>query len=226
MEMTCLQKQLCAIADPNYREFHSRLIPTVPKERILGVRTPILRKFAKQFGKTEEAAKFLRSLPHHFYEENNLHAFLIEDIGDFKKTLEALEIFLPFVDNWATCDMMRPKILKKHLEELYPKLQQFLASTSLYTVRFSVVELMNDYLDEYFSPEHPRRIITADNGSYYLSTVTAWYFATALAVRYEEILPYIEGRQLLPQTHKRTVQKALESFRIPKEHKEYLKSLR
>ncbi len=220
-----LIKELCALADPAYKDFQCRLIPTVDRNKVLGVRTPVLRKFSADFVKRKEASEFLNALPHRFYEENNLHAFLIEKIGNFEETMAALEIFLPYIDNWATCDSLHPKCFLRHKKELLPILKRWLSSPHTYTVRFAIKEFMCDYLTEDFSPEYPLLILSADNGSYYLSMMTAWYFATALAFRYQEILPYLESNRLRPETHKRTIRKAIESYRISEEQKTFLKTL-
>lgn len=221
---SALQQELMALADEKYKAFQSRLIPTVPPERILGVRTPVLRKFAAGFSKRPEAEGFLRELPHRLYEEDNLHAFLLERLGDYGRTVKELDHFLPYVDNWATCDSMRPKILGKHRKELYPVLLQWLRTSETYRVRFAIGMLM-EYLKEDFSEEHPRKVLEADDGRYYISMMAAWYLATALAFRFEEILPWFRSPLLLQETRKRALRKALESYRITEGQKEILRRL-
>ena len=224
--MSTITERLLALQDINYKQFHSRLMPTVNPERIIGVRTPELRKLTKQLAGTQEADAFLKQLPHHYYEENNLHGFLIETIKDFDSCIEALNIFLPYVDNWATCDMMAPKVLKKDLPGLYEWIQRWISSGETYTIRFGVNMLMKYYLDEAFLPEYPVLVASIQSEEYYVKMVVAWYFATALAKQYEAVLPYLEERRLEIWTHNKTIQKAVESYRITKEQKEYLRTLR
>lgn len=218
--------RLFEMQDLKYRDFHSRLMPTVEKSKIIGVRTPDLRKFAKEISNSPLADGFIGNLPHEYYEENNLHAFLIEKITDYDKCIEEINRFLPFVDNWATCDMMRPKIFKKHLPELLGEIRKWLKSNDTYTVRFGIECLMCYYLDENFSPEYPRIISEIRSDEYYIKMMQAWYFATALAKRYDEIIPYIEQNRLDSDTHNKTIQKAVESYRITDEQKLYLKTLK
>lgn len=221
-----VHERLFALQDVEYREFHSKLIPTVDPDVIIGVRTPALRKFAKEYNKTQAAAEFIKILPHHYYEENNLHGFLIEEIRDYDKCINCLNAFLPYVDNWATCDMMAPRVLKKHLPELLEQIKGWIRSDHIYTIRFGIGMLMRFYLDEAFAPSCPDLVADIRSEEYYVNMMIAWYFATALAKQYEEILPYIEERRLAPWTHNKAIQKAVESSRIPKERKSYLRSLR
>ncbi len=214
------------MADEKYRDFQSRLMPTVPKEKIIGIRTPALRKFAKDFSKKPEAENFLSELPHEFYEENNLHAFLLEQIGDFEKCVSAVTDFLPFVDNWATCDSMSPKIFKKHKKELLEHIEKWLMAKDTYSVRFGIKMLMEHFLDEDFSLEYPKRVAEIESEEYYIRMMQAWYFATALAKQYDSVLPFIEKRRLEKWTHNKAIQKATESFRITAEQKEYLRTLK
>ncbi len=218
--------RLFELQDLKYREFHSRLMPTVLKDLIIGVRTPDLRKLAKELKNTPYASEFLQKLPHEYYEENNLHAFLIEEIKDYDNCIEELNKFLPYVDNWATCDMMRPKVFKKHLPELLEQIKIWLASGETYTVRYGIECLMLYYLDDSFSPEYPEMISKIRSDEYYIKMMQAWYFATALAKRYNDIIPYVEKNRLDADTHNKTVQKALESYRISPEQKAYLKTLK
>lgn len=218
--------RLFELQDLKYRDFHSKLMPTVEKSRIIGVRTPDLRKLAKELKNTEHAKTFLEILPHEYYEENNLHAFLIEEIKDFNKCIEELNRFLPFVDNWATCDMMRPKIFKKNLDKLLLQIKIWLNSSETYTVRFGIECLMIFYLDEHFSPEYPELISKIRSDEYYIRMMVAWYFATALAKRYDDIIPYLEQNRLDSDTHNKAIQKAIESYRITPEQKAYLRTLK
>lgn len=221
-----VQKSLFELQDLEYREFHSRLMPTVDKETIIGVRTPQLRKFAKAFGKTEEAAEFLKCLPHTYYEENNLHGFLIEEMKDYDTCVTYLNAFLPYVDNWATCDLMAPKVFKKHLPELLSQIRLWISDGHTYTVRFGIGMLMRFYLDEAFDPAYPELVADLRSGEYYVNMMIAWYFATALAKQWEAVLPYLVGQRLTPWTHNKAIQKAAESLRITKEQKAYLRTLR
>lgn len=221
-----IQKRLFEMQDLHYRDFHSALMPTVDKNTIIGVRVPDLRRLAKELKNTAFAEEFLGNLPHEYYEENNLHAFLIEQITDYGDCIEKINRFLPFVDNWATCDMMRPKIFKKHLNELLEEIKIWLASGKTYTVRFGIECLMCYYLDEHFSPEYPRMVAAIRSDDYYVRMMQAWYFATALAKRYDVIVPYIENRILDADVHNKTIRKAVESYRITDEQKAYLKTLK
>lgn len=228
--MTATEKyvrdRLFALQDLKYRDFHSKLMPTVEKELVIGVRTPELRKFAKEFSKTDMAEDFLNTLPHKFYEENNLHAFLLCEIKDFDLLIARMNEFLPFVDNWATCDMMRPKIFAKSKEKLLPEIEKWMQSDKTYTVRFGIEMLMIHFLEEGFDISIPQKVAEIRSDEYYVKMMIAWYFATALAFQYEKILPFIENKSLDPWTHNKAIQKAVESYRITREQKEYLKRLK
>lgn len=221
-----VQKELFAMQDLKYRDFHSKLMPTVNKEKIIGVRTPQLRKFANAFAKTGEAEAFMKNLPHTYYEEDNLHGFLIEKIKDYNQCIEALDEFLPYVDNWATCDMMSPKVLKKYPEQLLEKVKVWIMSEDTYVVRYAIGCLMKYYLEEHFSTEYADMVAEVQSGEYYIQMMQAWYFATALAKQYEEILPYLLECRLSTWVHNKTIQKAVESYRITPEQKVYLKTLK
>lgn len=225
-DRTDVQNALFAMEDPAYRAFHCRLIPTVSPEAVIGVRTPALRAYAKKFGKTPEAAAFLHELPHSYYEENNLHAFLIEQIRDFSQTIAALDAFLPYVDNWATCDMMCPKSLAKQPEALMQKIKEWIESPHEYTVRFAVGLLMRFYLDERFDPAHLRMVCDIKRDEYYINMMIAWYFATALFKQYEAALVYIKEEKLPLWAHNKAIQKAIESNRISAEQKSLLRALK
>jgi len=223
---TRLQIELFSLQDIKYKKFHQKLMPTVNPDKVIGIRTPVLRKFAKEFGKREEAEEFIKNLPHKYYEEDNLHAFLLEEIKDYDKLIEELNKFLSFVDNWATCDMMRPRLLKKHKEELLGDIKEWLASKDTYTIRFAVNCLMNYYLEEDFKPEYLNWVKEVQSEEYYINMVRAWYFATALAKHYDTTVKILENSVLDKWTHNKTIQKAVESYRITKEQKEYLKTLK
>ncbi len=224
--MEKLKPILFSMADENYRDFQSKLMPTVPKEKIIGIRTPLLRKFAKDFSKTPKAEIFLENLPHEFYEENNLHAFLLEFITDFDECAEAVTKFLPFVDNWATCDSLSPKVFGRNKEKLLGHIEKWLSAGDTYSVRFGIKMLMEHFLGDDFSLEYPKAVAKIKSEEYYIRMMQAWYFATALAKQYEAVLPFIENRALEKWTHNKAIQKAIESYRITEEQKEYLKTLK
>jgi len=221
-----ITERLFALQDKKYAEFQAKLMPTVAKKVIIGVRTPELRKLSKEFTGSEEAERFLKELPHKYYEENNLHAFLIEKIKDYDKCISALNEFLPYVDNWATCDMMCPKVFKKHLPVFMEQIKEWLTSEHTYVVRFAIKMLMSFYLGEHFESEQLELVASVKSEEYYIKMMVAWYFATALAKQYEATLPYIEGRKLECWVHNKTIQKAVESYRVSDEHKKYLRELR
>ena len=221
-----LRQQLFAMADPSYKSFHSALMPTVDPDTVIGIRTPMLRKFAADFAKTENAAAFLRDLPHRYYEENNLHGFLLEKIRDYDTLIAELNRFLPHINNWATCDLISPKIFPKHREELLAQIRIWIRDEHTYTVRFAVGMLMKFYLDDAFDPAFPELVAKIRSEEYYINMMIAWYFATALAKQYDAILPYLENRRLDPWTHNKTIQKAIESRRITPEQKSLLRSLK
>lgn len=221
--MTQIQKMLFDLRDEKYREFHSRLVPTVPPDKIIGIRVPVLRKFAAEFAKTKEAEGFLKTLPHTYYEENNLHSFLIEKEKDFEKAVALTEKFLPYVDNWATCDSFSPKVFKRNKEKLLPYIFKWLESGETFTVRFGVEMLMNHFADEDFSPELAERVAKVKSDEYYVQMMCAWYFATLLAKHEQEILPYFTEKRLDDDVLKLAKKKARESFRISPELKQILK---
>ena len=221
-----IRDELFKMQDIVYRDFNSKLIPTVKKEDMIGVRTPELRKYAKKLLKEEGVEDFLHSLPHKYFDENQLHAFIISEIKDFKFCIDELINFLPYLDNWATCDQLSPKIFKKHRNDLLPHIYEWLKSDKTYTVRFGIGMLMEHFLDEDFKTEYPEMVAAVRSEEYYINMMTAWYFATALAKQYESILPFIEGNKLDTWTHNKSIQKAIESNRISAEQKNYLKGLK
>ena len=224
--MTEIQQRLFALQDAGYRDFHAALMPTVDKALVIGVRMPALRALAKELKGTEPAADFMAQLPHKYYEENNLHAALIGHIRDFQPCLTAVERFLPYVDNWATCDMMNPKALTKDKAALLERIRLWLQSSHTYTVRFGMEMLMNHFLEEDFRKEYLALVASVRSEEYYVRMMQAWYFATALAKQYEAAVTYLEQRRLGAWVHNKTIQKARESFRVSQEQKEYLKSLK
>ena len=221
-----VQKQLFGLQDLQYRDFHAKLMPTMDKEKIIGVRMPALRKFAKAYGKTEDAKDFLKVLPHQYYEENNLHGLLIEQMKDYDQCLAELERFLPYIDNWATCDLLSVKIVKKHLDTFIKEVDRWIESDQPYTIRFGIGMLMRYYLDDFFRMEYLEKVAAVRSEEYYVNMMRAWYFATALAKQYDQILPFIEKGRLDVWTHNKSIQKAIESYRIAPEQKMYLRTLK
>ena len=221
-----VQDRLFELQDLKYRDFNSKLIPTVEPDLIIAVRTPVLRKFAKEFSKDSRCDGFLKSLPHKYYEENNLHAFLIEQINDYDLCIAELERFLPYVDNWATCDMMRPKVFKKNTDHLLQKIKSWIKSDKTYTIRFAIGLLMRHFLDDHFDLKYADEVAGITSEEYYIKMMIAWYFATALAKQYELVLPYLEDKRLDDWVHNKAIQKSIESHRITDEQKAYLRTLK
>ena len=221
-----IRQGLFALKDEKYREFHKKLIPTVDENTVIGIRTPALRKYAKEVSGTPGAEVFMQILPHEYYEENNLHGMLIETMKDYDECIAYLDEFLPYVDNWATCDLISPKVFKKHKDELLVKIKEWMASDRVYTIRFGMEMLMTHFLDEDFKPEYLGMAANVHSEEYYVNMMIAWFFATALAKQYEASLPYIENRRMERWTHNKTIQKAIESYRITDEQKQYLRSLK
>ena len=221
-----IREKLFSMQDIKYRDFHSKLVPDKEKEYAIGVRTPQLRALAKELFKTEEAEGFLQELPHCYFEENQLHSFLIAQIKDYDTAISEVKRFLPYIDNWATCDQLNPKVFKKNTDKLISEIKEWIHSEHTYTVRFGVCMLMNYYLDDNFKTEYTDMVSEIRSEEYYINMVIAWYFATALAKQYDAVLPYIEQGRLSVWTHNKTIQKARESFRITDEQKSYLKTLK
>ena len=224
--MTKLQTALFDMQDITYRDFHSRLIPNIEKDRVIGIRTPILRKFAKEYAKTDDAQKFIRELPHYYYEENNLHMMIITGIKDYDTCVIEIERFLPYIDNWATCDLPVPKCFYKNKEKLLDNVISWIKSDDTYIIRYGIETLMSIYLDDAFESSYPRLVSEVISDEYYVNMMIAWYFATALAKQWEAVIPYIEEKRLPEWVHKKTIQKAVESYRITDEQKKYLRALR
>ena len=221
-----IKNDLLLIQDKTYKDFHSKLMPTINSDSIIGIRVPVLRDYAKKLFKEnsiESLNPFLKNLPHEFYEENNIHAFIIEKINNFDECIFYLEDFLPYIDNWATCDMLNPKIFKNNCEKLLEKIYQWINSDSVYTVRFAIGMLMRYFLDEKFETKYLDLVASINSEEYYINMMRAWFFATALAKQYEQTFPYIKNYSLDKWTHNKTIQKAKESFRVTKVQKEELK---
>ena len=224
--MTDIQKRLFALADPANAELQRRLTPGLQSGQYLGIRFPDLRRLAREIGGSDEANAFLRSLPHQYFDENNLHAVLISNIRDFNACVAALDAFLPFVDNWSACDTLGPVCFKKHADEALPHIRRWINSAHAYTCRFGIGALMKYYLDERFDPEYLSWAAAVRSEEYYVNMMVAWYFATALAKQYDAALPWIENKKLAPWTHNKAIQKAIESYRVSPEHKEALRKLK
>ena len=221
-----IQKHLFELQDMAYRDFHSRLMPDIDKETVIGIRVPMLRKYAKSIAGTELSEKFIKELPHRYYEENNLHMMLITGIKDYEKCLSEIERFLPYIDNWATCDFPAPKCFEDHKEELLPVIKRWIASSENYTVRYGIGMLMRLYLDADFDPEYVKLVAEVKSDEYYVNMMIAWYMATALAKQWDAVIPYIEEHRMSDWVHRKTIQKAVESYRITDEQKKYLKGYR
>ena len=219
-------KTLHNFQDIPYRDFQSALIPNIKKERFIGVRTPQLRLLAKDYAKREDIGAFLSSLPHSTFDENQLHAFILSEMKDFDVCIRKLQNFLPYIDNWATCDQLSPKVFRKHKAELLMYIDRFLSSDHPYTVRFGIGMLMQHFSDEDFSPAYPEKVCRVCSDDYYVRMMTAWYFATLLAKQYDAALPYLLKHRLDTWTHNKALQKAIESRRITDEQKAFLKTLK
>ena len=221
-----IQDKLYALQDTKYRDFQGKLIPTVDSDTIIGVRTPDLRKLAKELAKQDDIGTFLESLPHSYFDENQLHAFILSELKDYNRCIQGVNTFLPYIDNWATCDQLSPKVFRKHKSELLIQIKSWLKSDATYTIRFAVGMLMQHYLDDDFNTAYPKLVAAIRSDEYYINMMRAWYFATALAKQYNTIIPYIGQKKLDAWTHNKAIQKAVESYRITPEQKEYLKTFR
>ena len=221
-----IYKELQALKEKEYADFQAKLVPTIEPSTILGIRVPKLRALAKSYIRDQECQVFLDSLPHNYYDENMLHAILISEMKDYDKCINRLEAFLPYVDNWAVCDIMSPKLFKRYRGDLMTRIKVWIASEETYTIRFGLGMLMTHFLDEDFRPEYLDMASSIRSDEYYVNMMIAWFFATALAKQWEVSLPYIEDKRLDDWTHKKAIQMARESLRISKEKKEYLKGLK
>ena len=217
---------LNSLSDSKYRDFQIKLIPGKTSDQMIGVRTPDLRSYAKELSKRDDISEFLNNLPHKYFDENQLHAFVISLMKDYDKCMCEVERFLPYVDNWATCDQMSPKIFKKNKEKLLEKIRDWIVSDKTYTIRFGIKMLMEHFLDDDFDLQYPDMVASVRSEEYYVNMMIAWYFATALAKQYDSILPYIEEKRLDTWTHNKAIQKSIESYRITDDQKSYLRSLK
>lgn len=224
--MNKINDELFKFQDEKYRDIQIRILPTINKDTIIGVRTPELRKYAKLLIKSNDYTHFLEELPHKYFDENQLHAFIISELKNYDECISYINKFLPFVDNWATCDQLSPKVFKKHTDELLNQIRVWIKSTKTYTIRFGIGMLMKYYLDDNFKPEYLNWVSNIKSNEYYVNMMIAWYFATALAKQYEGTLSFIKKQKLDIWVHNKTIQKAIESYRITKEQKEYLKRLK
>ena len=220
-----ISEHLFALKDFDYKNFNSKLIPTVCEDKILGVRTPALRKMAKSLDK-DTAEQFLKDLPHEYFEENQLHAFIISEIKDFDRCVSELECFLPYIDNWATCDQLSPGVFRKNKEKLLPYIEKWISSDKEYIIRFGIGMLMEHFLGAGFKKDYAEHVADISFDAYYVKMMIAWYFATALAKNWGEVIPFIEGKKLEKWTHNKAIQKSIESRRISAEQKAYLRELK
>ena len=221
-----IRNGLFDLQDSQYRDFQAKLIPSTSADKMIGVRTPVLRKLAKDLAKRKEIGGFLNDLPHRYFDENQLHAFIISQLKDYEQCMDEVIRFLPYIDNWATCDQLSPKVFRTHRPKLADQIRKWIISDHTYTIRFGIGMLMEHFLDEDYDPAYPEMVACIRSDEYYVNMMIAWYFATALAKQYDSILPFIKNRRLDPWTHNKTIQKARESYRISPEQKEYLKALR
>ena len=221
-----IKEKLKSLQDIKYRGFQAGLIPTVDNDKVIGVRTPELRKLAKEMSKRDDADDFLNDLPHEYFDEDQLHAFMVSGIKDFDECVSEVERFLPYINNWATCDQMTPKVFGRHKEELLPHVREWIDSGETYTVRFGVKMFMSYFLGDDFDMEYADLVAGIKSEEYYVNMMRAWYFATALAYNYDEVVPLIENRKLDKWTHNKAIQKSVESYRITAEQKEYLITLK
>lgn len=220
-----IEARLMELKDEKYKEFHCKLMPGYDMDRVIGVRMPQLRVLAKEITR-DGADEFIASLPHYYYEENNLHGLIICSIKDYDEAIERLDEFLPSIDNWATCDLLKPAAFKKNRDRAITDINRWIASDDVYTIRFGIGMLMTFFLDEEFMPEYLDIVASVESDEYYINMMRAWYFATALAKQYDAAVPYIESGKLDKWTHNKTIQKAIESYRIPEEVKQYLRGLK
>lgn len=221
-----IREQLFALEDKKYKDFQSKLIPNISPDVVIGVRTPELRKLAKKIVKEGDYEDFLEDLPHQYYDEMNLHGFIISEIKDYELCVDRINAFLPYVDNWATCDLLSPKVFKKHLPETLENIKIWMASKETYTIRFGIEMLMSFYLDEHFKKEYLDMVAKVRSEEYYINMMVAWYFVTALAKQYDATFPYIKKQTMDTWTHNKAIQKAIESRRITDEQKDYLRTLK
>lgn len=228
--MNAITQQLLEMQDVGYRNFHASLMPTIEKKRIIGIRMPVLRHFAKDLiqckGQTN-IILFLQQLPHFYYEENNLHGMLLGlTIKEIAPLLESIDHFLPYVDNWATCDTLAPKTFSRHPDEVYIAVKRWLQATHIYTQRFAIVTLLQFFLDDNYRPNILNDVANVRGDDYYLKMAQAWFFSFVIIKHYEDALPYLNEHKLDKWVHNMTIRKAIESFRVDKSHKDFLRTLR
>lgn len=221
-----IQEELFKLQDISYKEFHSKLIPTIDKNTIIGIRIPLLRSFAQKIKYTKEADKFLNTLPHTYYDENVLHALLLSEMTDYETFIKSMQAFLPYIDNWAVCDVLKPKSIKKHKQIFIDEIKSWISSKDTYTIRFGVVMLMTYYLDEDYQKDYLNYPLQVKSDEYYVNMAISWFYATALAKHYDEVVKILKDKKLSVWVHNKTIQKAIESYRITKEQKEELKKLK
>ena len=223
--MTKIQTDLFSLRDEKFADFNSKLMPDIVRENVIGVRTPVLRKYARELSE-DVAGDFIKQLPHKYFEENQLHAFILSGVRDFDVCIKLVNEFLPYVDNWATCDQLLPRVFAKHTDELLKYIKQWIKSKHTYTVRFGIGQLMRFYLENNFDVSYAEMVAKIKSDEYYVNMMRAWYFATALAKNYDEVLPFVENKVLVIFTHNKTIQKAIESYRISDEQKRVLRKLK
>ena len=221
-----IQEKLFKLQDISYKEFHSKLIPTIDKNTIIGIRIPLLRSYAMKIKYTKEADKFLNTLPHMYYDENVLHALLLSEMTDYETFIKSIQAFLPYIDNWAVCDVLKPKSIKKHKQIFIDEIKSWISSKDTYTIRFGVVMLMTYYLDEDYQKDYLNYPLQVKSDEYYVNMAISWFYATALAKHYDEVVEILKDKKLSVWIHNKTIQKAIESYRITKEQKEELKKLK
>ena len=224
--MNSIEKELFKLQDKKYRDLQIGIIPNINSDTIIGVRCPIIRNYAKKLVKSNNYKSFLEDLPHKYFDENQLHASIICELKDYNECVEYVNKFLPYIDNWATCDQLIPKVFKKNCYKLINNIKKWLNFKEPYTIRFGVGTLMRNYLNDYFEEEHLKMVSNIKSDEYYVNMMRAWYFATALAKQYESTIPLIENKKLDIWTHNKTIQKAIESYRIANDKKEYLRGLK
>ncbi|MCI6705071.1 MAG: DNA alkylation repair protein [Erysipelotrichaceae bacterium] len=221
-----IQEELFKLQDISYKEFHSKLIPTIDKNTIIGIRIPLLRSYAMKIKYTKEADKFLNTLPHTYYDENVLHALLLSEMTDYETFIKSIQAFLPYIDNWAVCDVLKPKSIKKHKQIFIDEIKSWISSKDTYTIRFGVVMLMTYYLDEDYQKDYLNYPLQVKSNEYYVNMAISWFYATALSKHYDEVVKILKDKKLSVWVHNKTIQKAIESYRITKEQKEELKKLK
>ena len=221
-----VEEELFKLQDKKYQKLQVNLVPNVDKEKIIGVRVPEIRKLAKKYKNDDSVNEFLKELPHKYYDENLLHGLIISEIKDYDRCIEEVEMFLPYVDNWAVCDTMSPKIFAKNKDKLIIIIKKWIKSSELYTCRFGIRMLMNHFLKEDYKKEYLELPAAIHTDEYYLKMMIAWFYATALAYRWDDTIKYLDEKKLDKWTHNKTIQKAIESYRITDSQKDYLRKIK